>query len=315
MPQAEPLARPQFHPYAAIPALVPLRTAARAGDLPAVESFFDGLTDEDDRAYASALLADLTGTEKLFERIEAEGSDAPLPRTLLAHRQVVIGWNIRSGARAQHVSRRQFDQFHAWLRKAEQLLIDVCAEHPEFALAWSVRLTTARGLELGQSEARRRYDRLAEHHPHHLAAQNSLLQQLCPKWGGTWEAAHGFARERAAAAPAGSDAGVLVAAVHIEHWLDLPSGDDARYLTSADVRDELVAAAAASVLHPGHRPTFRSVEAHNHFAMVFSTAGEHALAAPHFRAIGNNATERPWTYLGDQDAAFTKHRTLALAKG
>ncbi|MFF2522042.1 hypothetical protein [Streptomyces liangshanensis] len=315
MPQAEPLARPQFHPYAAIPALVPLRTAARGGDLPAVERFFEGLTDEDDRAYACGLLAELSGTEKLFERIEAEPSEGPLRRTLLAQRRVVVGWKIRSAARAQHVSQRQFEEFHTWLREAERLLIDVCAEHPDFALAWAVRLTTARGLQLGQSEARRRYDRLAEHHPHHLAAQNSLLQQLCPKWGGSWEDAHAFARERAAAAPAGSNAGVLVAQLHIERWLDLDAGDDARYITRTDVRDELVAAAAASVLHPDHRPAFRSVEAHNHFAMVFSTAGEHALAAPHFRAIGNNATEYPWTFLGDQDAAFTKHRKLALAKG
>ncbi|MDX3851267.1 hypothetical protein [Streptomyces sp. AK02-01A] len=315
MLRSEPLARPQFDPYVSMPALTALRTAVQAGDWQATGAFFDSLTDEDDRAYASSLVSELDGSERFLERVVAELPTAPLPRTLLADRYVVIGWRIRSSSRAQHVSRDQFRQFHTWLRRAEQLLIEVCAEHPGYALAWNARILSARGLELGQSEARRRYDRLSETHPHHYAAQSQLLQQLCPKWSGSWEALHGFARERTAAAPPGSHTGALVAQAHIEHWLELDSGADDRYLKDPAVRDELLAAAAVSVLHPDFRGGHYAISSHGYFAAALSLGGHHAEAAPHFRALGNNAASSPWSYLGDKEAAYLKHRESALAKG
>ncbi|WP_030742263.1 hypothetical protein [Streptomyces sp. NRRL F-5135] len=315
MPKTEPSARPRFDPCVTMPSLQRLRTAVKAGDWPATESFIASLPDEDDRAFAASLAARIKGAEKFLERVVGERPGEPLPRALLAERYIHIGWDIRSGARAQYVSGEQFRQFHAWLRRAEHLLIELCAEHPAYALAWRARLISARGLELGQSETRRRYDRLVEHHPHHFNGQQQLLQKLCPKWGGGWELAHGFARECAAAAPPGSLVGVLVAEAHLEHWLDLDSGADERYLRDPAVRDELVAAAAASVWHPDFHPGFHAIGAHGTFAATLSLGGHYAEAAPHFRELGNNASESPWNYLGDKEAAFIKHRTTALAKG
>jgi hypothetical protein len=212
-----------------------------------------------------------------------------LPRTLLAERYIHIGWTIRSRASAEHVSRDQFEQFHAWLRKAEQRLIEVCAEQPTYAPAWTARLLTARGLQLGQSEARRRYDRLSAHHPHQFRAQSQLLQQLCPKWGGSWEAVHGFAQECVSAAPDGSPAGVLVAEAHVEHGLDLSDVAGTEYMRNVSVRNELRHAAQVSVLHPDHRPGWPSVTGHSTFALAFSLGGHLKDAAPHFAALGNTA--------------------------
>ncbi|MGV9556534.1 hypothetical protein [Streptomyces sp. NPDC003522] len=302
---------PTFDPYDNTPGLVPLRTAARAGDLPAVLAFVRGLDAVEKISMASSVLAEVPGVETLLERAVAEHPADPLPRTLLAERYVHIGWDIRSGARAQHVSRDQFEQFHSWLRRAEQLLIEVCAQQPAYAPAWVVRLTTARGLELGQAEARRRYDRLSAHHPHHYRAQTQLLQQLCPKWGGSWEAAHAFARECATAAPDGSTSGAVVALAHIEHWLDLGSPDGTAYLRGVPVRDDLRFAAQVSVLHPDHRPGWYSVGAHNAFAFAFSVGGHHADAARHFAFLGDRATEFPWQYTNDPKASFLKFRKLA----
>ncbi|MFH9860513.1 hypothetical protein [Streptomyces sp. NPDC017202] len=302
---------PTFDPYDNTPELVPLRTAARAGDWPAVRAFVKGLDSAEKISMVSSVLAETPGAETFLERAAAELPADPLPRTLLAERYVHIGWDIRSGARAQDVSRDQFEQFHSWLRRAEQLLIEVCAEQPAYSPAWTVRLTTARGLQLGQAEARRRYDRLSAHHPHHYRAQTQLLQQLCPKWGGTWEAAHAFARECATAAPDGSNSGAVVALAHIEHWLDLDSPDDAAYLRGVPVRDDLRFAAQVSVLHPAHRPDWYSVGAHSAFAFAFSMGGHHADAAPHFAFLGDRATEFPWQYTGDPKASFLTFRKLA----
>ncbi|MFF3845216.1 hypothetical protein [Streptomyces sp. NPDC002328] len=303
---------PTFDPYDNTPELIPLRAAARAGDWPSVRAYIAGLDSTAKLNSAVYLVADVPGAEHMLERAVREQPGDPLPRTVLAQRYVYIGWEIRSSYRAQHVSREQFDQFHAWLRRAEQLLIEVCAEQPAYAPAWNARLTTARGLELGQSEARRRYDRLSVHHPHHYHAQTSLLQQLCPKWGGSWEAAHGFAQECARTAPDGSVNGALVADAHIEHWLDLGDREGAAYLRGVPVRDDLRFAAQASVLHPAHQVAWNSIGAHSLFAFAFSLGGHLEDAAPHFAFLGDRASESPWDYLPDPKASFRKYRKSAL---
>lgn len=304
---------PITDPFVHDPALVPLRTAALEGDWAATRAFFTGLDSPEKVTFASGLLARRHGVETYLEEAAAALPADPLPRTLLADRYVRIGWDIRSAARAKDVSREQFDRFHDWLRKAERLLIEVCAEQPGYAPAWTIRLLTARGLELGQSEARRRYDRLSAVQPHAYRAQTLLLQQLCPKWGGSWDAAHGFAQECATRAPNGSYAGVLVADAHIEHWLDLDSGEDAAYLRGIPVRDDLRHAAQVSVLHPDHRPDWHETAAHSTFALAFCLGGHFADAARHFAALGDRVTDFPWAYLPNWKSRYAKFRDTALA--
>ncbi|MFJ8947019.1 hypothetical protein ACIRG4_27920 [Streptomyces sp. NPDC102395] len=303
---------PTFDPYDNMPELIPLRTAAQSGDWPSVRAYIARLDSIHRVNSAVSLVADVPGVENMLERAVREQPGDPLPRTLLAQRYVYIGWDIRSAARAEHVSRDQFDQFHSWLRRAEQLLIEVCAEQPSYTPAWNARLTTARGLELGQSEVRRRYDRLSAHHPHDYHAQTSLLQQLCPKWGGSWEAAHGFAQECAKAAPDGYANAALVADAHIEHWLELGGSEGAAYLRGVPVHDDLRFAAHASVLHPDHRADWNSIGAHSTFAFAFSLGGHFEDAAPHFAFLGNRASKHPWDYMNDPKASFRKFRKSAL---
>ncbi|WP_327736936.1 hypothetical protein OG749_27690 [Streptomyces nojiriensis] len=322
MPAHTPPGRPVFEPADRIPALASLRSAVRHEDWAAVAASFDGLDDEDDRTLACRVVAETDGSEVFLRRAAERSPRDPLPRTLLADRLVQVGWGIRTGHRAQHVSKRQFDDFHAHLRRAEILLIDVCAEHPQYALAWYLRVVTSRGLELGVGETRRRYDRLAEHHPHHFGGQAQLLQQICPKWGGSWEAAHGFARECAADAPDGRPNGALVAIAQLENYLEIAEQTSVRaastYLRDLDNQTRRLEAAARSVLHPAARAdAFRSVDAHSAFAAAHSAAARHAAAAPHFRALGDRASEFPWCYLGsgDHEDEFERHRKIALAKG
>ncbi|MFE5492717.1 hypothetical protein ACFQ7Z_22600 [Streptomyces virginiae] len=322
MPAHTPPGRPVFEPADRIPALAALRSAVRRQDWTAVAASFDELDDEDDRALACRVVAETDGSEVFLRQAAERSPRDPLPRTLLADRLIQVGWGIRTSHRAQHVSKRQFDDFHAHLRRAEILLIDVCAEHPQYALAWYLRVITSRGLELGAGETRRRYDRLAEHHPHHYSGQSQLLQQICPKWGGSWEAVHGFARECAANAPDGSPNGALVAIAQLENYLDIAeqtsTGAASAYLRTLDNQTRRLEAAARSVLHPACRAdAFRTVDAHNAFAAAHSAAARHAAAAPHFRALGDHASEFPWCYLGagDHEDEFERHRKMALAKG
>lgn len=309
-----PLA-PVFDPAVAFPEARVLRDATQAGDWPTVSAFFARFTAPNERRFGVKITMDVPSAEPMLRDAIQRDRRSSLARVLLAAHLVERGWTIRTSARAAHVSREQFAEMHEQLRHAERILIDVTAREPANELAWWLRLTTSRGLELGQSETRRRYDRLAVHHPGFLSAQANLLGQLYPKWGGSWEAAEAFVRECTAAARPGDAQGVLVADLHLERWLDLGTQDGLKHLRQPSVHEELVAAAASSVLHPAYRSRFGWVGAHSVFAMVFSLIGDEPRAAVHFRALDGRATEFPWAYLPDPAAEYERRRARALAKG
>ncbi|MGW1029172.1 hypothetical protein ACWD4J_36760 [Streptomyces sp. NPDC002577] len=316
MPTAASLPPPDFELASAFPEAAWLEQAAAANDWAAVRQYVDGLPHGTNRSFAFGVLADVQGVEHPLRELVAAVPTDVFALTLLGTREVRIGWEIRTEGRAESVSREQFAQFHEYLRRAEQLLIRATALDPSHDAAWAERLNTARGLQLGQNEARRRYDRLAAYHPAHFSGQARLLQQLCPKWSGSWEAAHGFARECMLNAPEGALNGGLVAEAHLEHWLDLRNKDKrAEYLRQAYVRSELIEAAQRSVLHPAFQRPYGWVSVQGTFAALFSLIGDTESAAVHFRAMGNLASEFPWNYLGDPTEAFTRHRAAALARG
>jgi hypothetical protein len=307
--------RPVYDLHAAFPDLAKLRTAARAGDWGAVRALLSAF-DGGNLAVAARQVADMKGADAMLEAAVAAAGDGPegvLARSVLAYHHIRTGWNIRSGYYAEHVSRSQFEQFHDYLRRAEALLIEAVAIDPAHTLGWHLRLMTARGLELGQSEARRRYDRLAAHDKQHYPAQSQLLQRLCPKWGGSWEAVHAFADEcRKSAAPGGLGALITVEA-HLEHWVALTGNEQHTYWWRQGVRESLVEAAEASVLHPEFTRDLSWIAGHTLFAAAFSVSQQPLLAAPHFKALGKYSDEYPWNMIsGQPDALWLRHRDAAL---
>ncbi|NMO57044.1 hypothetical protein HH310_38440 [Actinoplanes sp. TBRC 11911] len=238
-----------------------------------------------------------------------EAPDDGAAAAMLGSHLTTVAWQIRSRKQAQFVGRDQFRAFHEMLAAAEEVLVDGAARNPADAAMWTARMPTARGLELGQPEARRRYDRLSAVEPNHLPAQEHLLQQLCPKWGGTWETAFTFARDAMRAAPPGSPNAVLVAEAHLERWVDA-NGSDA-YMRSAEVIAELHEAAQTSIWHAGFGRAHGWVRVLSTFAMVFSLADDQPAAERVFAALGGFATKRPWDYLGDPAAVVRERRRRA----
>jgi len=306
------LPAPDFRVSHHFPELTRLAGAVDEADWPAVEAFFADITDPDDHVHAAWMVAKLDGSEKL---LEPHAEKSPLARTLHGIRLVIQGWQIRTTARARYVSQEQFAAFHDHVSRAEQVLIDATAVNPDDLTAWTERIVTARALEFGQSEARRRYDQVAKRAPHVFCAQRQLLQKLCPKWGGSFEAAEAFVRERAAAAPLGSPVPALVVEYHVERWPDTGNKDVRRYLTQPAVRADIHAAAERTVWNPAFRPGLLKYEVHNLFAVVFSLMDEHRAAAREFTAIGACATDQPWSLFRDGETVFVDYRATALAKG
>ncbi|GIJ49112.1 hypothetical protein Val02_59980 [Virgisporangium aliadipatigenens] len=255
--------------------LVPLHAAVRAGDWPAVAAFFADPAREHLVDSAVFMIGELDGVEVfLGDALVRRPATETLPRLLLAARLIRQGWG--PAISADH------------LRRAERLLIETTARERHNAAAWTQRLRTARGLRLGRSEARRRYDECARLDPHRVAAQRLYLRQLSPMWGGSVELMFGFARECVAAAPPGAANGVLIADAHLERRRELPPGP---YLADPAVLADLHAAARRSVRHPDSRPDGQSwADAHLTFASAFHLAGDDRAAEAHRRAL-----ETAWT--------------------
>lgn len=303
-----------FDPAAAITELHPFRAALARRDWTAARAVLDA-SEPALRSYLISMGGEEKDVEELLRYVLARDPDDGAAGAMLGSHLITTGWAIRTGASAKHVSREQFAAFHDWLRRAEQVLIEAAARNPTDCAVWVQRLISARGLQLGLSEVRRRYDRLAAIDPHHLPGQVQLLQSLCPKWSGTWEQVHAFARECMLAAPPGSPQGVLVAQAHLEQWADRDGGDAGRlYLSAEPVRAELHEAAHRSVWHPHYRDR-GWVHTMSTFAMVFSLIGDEPAAASLFAALGNLASEDPWDYLGNPAEQIRTRRARALAIG
>jgi hypothetical protein len=186
-------------PAAGLERLSPLRSALAAHDWPGSRRILDEAGPSERSLLV--LTAGPYDPEGFLSHVLARDPDDSRAAALLAQHLVVTAWQARTQAPAEQVGRDRFRQFDDGLRRAEQVLIEAAARRPDDPTLWVVRLSTARGLGLDLSEIRRRYDRLAALDPAHLPGQAELLQALCPKWGGTWPAAFGFAKECATAAP------------------------------------------------------------------------------------------------------------------
>jgi hypothetical protein len=278
------------------PDLAPVRTAVRRGDWNAVTAYFDGLPARSDRSTAVGVVADTVGSERFLQRVVDTDRDSSLARTLLGARLIITAWDARGSGWAKHVKPAQWRVFHDQLGRAERLLADATAIDPSNSAAWTQRVTVARGLSLGLDEARRRYERAAEHCDAPYGAQSSLTQQLCPKWGGSVEEVLAFTRQCLQEAKPGSLGGVVVADAHAEIGFDdYGEGELPRYFTIPRVREELEAAAAQTVLHPDFRPVHGWVSAHSVFAFVLFHARAYDRAAAHFAALGNRVKSYPWS--------------------
>jgi hypothetical protein len=299
----------RFDQAAAFPELVELRESVRAADWTAIELFFAGLSDVDMTTYAAKVVADVTGAEQFLTALPP----SPLARRLLGARLISKAWEIRTAYQAAYVSPEQFAGMRAELLKAEPILMELTAEDPSDVVAWSFRLRSGRGLEVGQSEVRRRYDRLARFAPHSFAAQSAMVQQLCPKWGGSWEELHAFARDCMDAAPPGALSSAAVGEAHFEHHIDLDSSEQTRYLAKVAVQQEIRAAAEKSVLHPDFAGGYHWPTACGVFAYLFGRMGDQERAAACFRPLGDEvAGEYPWERFTDQAKAFNQLRDKAF---
>lgn len=301
-------AAPTLDPTFGDDGLALLLAQARALDWEALRDGLAAVTDETRQLWLLGHLADVQDTEKWLPKAVAGEPDSVLPLLLSGARHISWGWEARTGARAQHVTEEQWQVFHERLFTAEEQLYEVAEREPGLLAPWYFLLISARGASHGPDVARHRFEAAERRSPGNPEVHRQRLQQLTAKWGGSHEEMHAFARAGMLAAPEGSPLGVLVAEAHLEHWLDLPDGEDHAYITDPGVAAQLHEAARRSVLHPAHGRPPGWLRSLNTFAMAFSLAGERQAAHSLFEVLDGRVVKGPWHYLGDPVEAFRVHR-------
>ncbi|WP_454857018.1 hypothetical protein [Promicromonospora soli] len=138
-----------------------------------------------------------------------------------------------------------------------------------------------------------------------FAAQRACLQQIVPKWGGSWDEASQFVAECAAGAEPGSLGHLLVVDLAIERW-----ADGEKTVPPAMV-DRVRQAATQSVWHPHHTRGPATATAHANLALFFSLAGLPADAWHHFNALGQAPVEGMWSYYNGAEAMYRTQRDAA----
>jgi len=290
-------------PARAYPGLTDLRAALVQRDWAACRVVLDAAP-TGSRTLLIRAGAEWPGLDEFLHATRRADPDDAAAGAMLGFHRIATAWKIRTRARPQYVSREQFAGFFTWLRQAEQVLVDAAARNPDEPAIWAARIISARGLELGLAESRRRYDRLRAIDPYNYVGQSQFLQTMCPKWAGSWDGLHTWTREELHAAPPGKLTGGLVAEAHVEHWFDLPAAEQKVYLADPAVRDELVEAAERSIWHADFARDAGWVAAASAFAMAFGLVGDQRSAAASFTVLGDLAADFPWEYL-DGDVAGT----------
>ncbi|MET9554329.1 hypothetical protein [Streptomyces sp. NPDC006645] len=294
------------------PDLAGMRVAAVRRDWADLRGRLGKIPDGQERSWLLGRVAGVDGIERWIPAVIEAEPDSALALLVSGARRVSWAWEARTAARAEHVSREQFQTFHERLRVAEEELYEVAEREPGWVAPWYFLQMSGRGLQVGQETARLRFEAAVGRCPEHMGAHQQQLQQMCAKWGGSHEEAHGFARTAMLKGSEGGPLGELVALAHLEHWLELEDGADTAYIRRPDVVAELHEAADRSVRHPAHGRPRGWLHTYNSFAMAFSLAGEKKAAAELFHAIEGRVTEFPWQYLGnDATKVFGKWRDKA----
>jgi len=136
--------------------------------------------------------------------------------------------------------------------------------------------------------------------PSRLDIQVAMLNLVSARWtGNTGEALQVATRVRSVS---GHNPGI-VAAAHIEHWMDQDGDQSSEYFSRPAVLEELDAAYQAlpqRIDSTEWLPNHQQALALNAFALCFSLANRKAQARKVFARIGDRYTAFPWQYVNKE---------------
>ena len=220
---------------------------------------------------------------------------------------VQLAWEVRSGLRAEHVTREQFDAFHRILREAVDAFDEAARLAPDDVAPWEGRLPIAMGLGWSHEEFGKAWQEVVTRSPYHHVAHRTALQYWCRKWRGSHELMFGFAEQAAAGAPPESLlSGLYLIALH-EYEL---TRDDYGAWRTPEARHAVDRVLADLRTVPAEDP--RAPALRHLLAYALTHDRRWAEAVEQFRLVDRYIDSAPWSYSADPVDHFDKVRVLAL---
>ncbi|MFF6783394.1 hypothetical protein [Streptomyces sp. NPDC012510] len=282
-----------------------LVTARSGGWEPAAELIARTRTaqDWDLRGQCSAHLAELalhhTGWLDDWRRERPGDPDLAL---VAAELEIDRAWEIRTAARARHVSQEQFTAFRTVLRDAEHTLRTAADLNPGDPVPWRILISHAMGLGAPRAVFDEYLARGRAADPHHVGLHSRAVQYLAQKWYGSHAEMFEFAESAAAAAPEGSPLRGLPLHAVTEYALEHDAGIGQGPVAWSRIEGLVEAGLELSAAYePGDR---RAAGFRNHLALALIRSGRETEALEVFRLIGTDARMFPWAYMGDPREVF-----------
>ncbi len=242
----------------------------QAGEFAAATEIYDRQPDWQHRNLLIRQTSKAKGRPEYFDAWVAEQPGHPLPLLASGDHAVKWAWEVRTAARAQHVSQAQFAEFHNRLRWAEEILAAAVRADPSSPLPWISLLGSGMGLGVPMEEERYRFESSVERAPM-LDAHKSFLQFVCGKWHGSHEEMWDYVKSATTTAPEASPMHALVAAASFEEHGDTqPRSKRRKALKKAGGLQYLLDSAEKSVFHPAFDAnSIEGIDAASSFAGAF----------------------------------------------
>ncbi|MEU5347731.1 hypothetical protein AB0H18_44230 [Streptomyces sp. NPDC020766] len=227
---------------------------------------------------------------------------------VLAELEIDRAWQIRTAARARHVSQEQFHAFRTLLNDATPVLRTAADLNPGDPVPWRILIGHAMGLGTPREVFDEYLARGRDGDPHNLGLHTRAVQYLAQKWYGSHDEMFGFAESAAAAAPEGSLLRGLPLQAVTEYALEHAAGIGQGPVAWSRIEAHVEAGRELSAAYgPGDR---QAAGFRNHLALALIRCDREHEALEIFRLIGTDARTFPWAYLGDAREIF-----LLLRKG
>jgi hypothetical protein len=180
-----------------------------------VEQWADPL----DRNQVIEGLADWPGRPRFFDDWVAAEPKRALAHLLRGAHGVVWAWEARTGAQAKHVHEDAWPVFFKRLKGARKDLEQAIKLDAQEGAGFGPLLRVARGLQLGEEQARTWLEAARKRNPHDFQAHYQMVLFLCKKWNGTHKKMFAFARQTAEELMEHNLLHALIVSAHYERWL------------------------------------------------------------------------------------------------
>jgi len=316
-PAAAPPKGPPVDPLAGDAVAHRFRAELAEGRWQEFHDFLEATRDWTSRDFYLSKLADITGRPAWLEEWAAAQPRSSLPWLFRGHHGVHWAWQARGSGRATTVTQDAWPVFYARLVDADRDLARAASMDDEDPTPHARGIQVALGLDLGQTEKRKRFGEAARRFRWHRSAHMIMVQATAAKWSGSNEEMFEFARGSSAEAPEGSSVHAVVPMAHLEKWLNLArESDDGKarhlqYFRDGQVGAEIWRAADRSIRSPRYQPSQYTPSDRNIFAMCFFLMHDYQAQLEQMRLIGPLIQASPWNYQGDPGWAYERARTMA----